>query len=72
MPEFCANLAEIQNEKCSEMIRMLIDVQQSKLELKSIFIQELGKIVEAEVNSFGAITANYMAEEIKNREIGME
>lgn len=54
------------------MIRMLIDVQQSKLELKSIFIQELGKIVEAEVNSFGAITANYMAEEIKNREIGME
>ena len=29
------------------MVRMLTDVQQSKIELKAIFIQELEKLVQA-------------------------
>jgi hypothetical protein len=44
------------------MIRMLIDVQQSKLELKSLFIQQLEKLTESQAQSFNLVAANMMAE----------
>ena len=40
-------LADVQNQKCAEMIRMLIDVQQSKLELRTIFLQQLDKLTDS-------------------------
>ena len=48
---------------------MLTDLQQSKIELKSIFIQELEKLSRAEKAYHRNVALNTIAESIKNKEI---
>lgn len=43
------------------MLRMLIDVQQSKIELKALFVQELQNLVEAEERHFKTVSSNLIA-----------
>ena len=54
------------------MLRMLTDVQQSKIELKAVFIQELEKLVEAEQKHFKTVSSNIIAEAMKNQDFDHE
>ena len=61
-----------QSQKSNEMLRMLTDVQQSKIELKAVFIQELEKLVEAEQRHFKTVSSNIIAESMKNQDLDHE
>jgi hypothetical protein len=58
-------LAEEQEQKMEELVKMLVDVSYSKLELKSIFLQEYEKLVERCLFSQKSTVANLLAEGLK-------